>query len=326
MSSPSFAHLQPVFLALHIAGGQVGLPLVIATLLLFKKVARHPTLINFFCIWVIYSVIFCLFLYSGQQDQQQPSNLCQVQSALIHGAPPMSVVATLVLVIQLWSTLREPPAQQITLSRSRWPSTLRLRIMLAIPYIIFAIFIAITAPLQRGENVQIGAWNGLYCTIRGAPIIDYAVPAFCTAVLVIIVGFEVAIAIRYFRMQRTISDNFPLADTKKSPAMVLRVLAFSVYTLITLSVGVLFLSRIAWAWPYMVQAGLPLFAFLVFGTQKDIFLAWRFWKPYPNVPPFDLSPKHPSSHPLPQRISSFSTDTSTIFGIERIPTLSISNV
>ncbi|KAJ3560272.1 hypothetical protein NP233_g10948 [Leucocoprinus birnbaumii] len=198
--------------------------------------------------------------------------------------------------------------------------------MLAMPYIVFAIFIAITAPLQRGENVQVGAWNGLYCTTQGAPIIEYAVPGFCTAVLVIIVGFEVAIAIRYFRMQRTISDNFPLADTKKSPAMVLRVLAFSIYTLITLSVGVLFLSRIPWAWPYMVQAGLPLFAFLVFGTQKDIFLAWRFWKPYPDIPYFDTASKYPSSQSLQRHISSLSTDNSSIFDLERIPTLSITNV
>jgi len=65
--------------------------------------------------------------------------------------------------------------------------------MLVTPYITFAIFIIITASvslihlfwsfvsflmmffkieiqLQQNENVQVGAWNGLYCTTRGAPM------------------------------------------------------------------------------------------------------------------------------------------------------------
>ena len=84
----------------------------------------------------------------------------------------------------------------------------------------------------------------------------------------------VAIAVRYFRTKRTISDNFPLADTRKSPAMVLRILVFNLYTLITLryargalsaeqvfidymkySAGIVFLSHVTWAWPYVIQAG-----------------------------------------------------------------------
>lgn len=35
-------------------------------------------------------------------------------------------------------------------------------------------------------------------------------------------------------MQRTISGKFPLADTQKWTAMIIRVFAFSVYTLVTL--------------------------------------------------------------------------------------------
>ncbi len=57
---PQFDHLIPVYLALQIAGGQVGLPIIIATLLISKKVARHPALINFFCTWVVYSVVYCI--------------------------------------------------------------------------------------------------------------------------------------------------------------------------------------------------------------------------------------------------------------------------
>jgi len=317
-----FDRLIPLYLVLHIVGGQVGLPIIIATLLTSKKVARHPTLVNFFCTWVIYSIVYCILLYSGQRHQP-PSILCEVQSALVHGASPMCVVATLALVIQLWSTLREPPLQRTTvLSRSRWPSTLRLRIMLVVPYIVFVTFVILTALLQRRKGVVVGSWTGLYCTLEGEMIVRYAVPAFCTATLVIIVGFEVAIVVRYFRMQRTISGKFPLADTQKWTAMIIRVFAFSVYTLVTLCAGVLFLSGNTSPWPYMVQAALPLSALLVFGTQKDIFLIWVFWKPYPAIPPFDIPPKHPQQQS--SRESILSDDT--VLSAESIPTHSIGNV
>jgi hypothetical protein len=263
---------------------------------------------------------------------------------------------------QLWSTLREPPAQQtVTLSRSRWPRTSRLQIMLAMPYVVFAVFIAITAlvsdwdpfakPVQfliTGRTIHYDLFSfsvgmtfrlvlGTACIVRlrvnqCKPFIwtgsrkqslmtwtchrmDYAVPGFCTTILVIIIGFEsesptrssmavvhltkrlAAIAIRYLRMQRTISDNFPLADTKKSPAMVIRVLAFSIYTLITLryvassldwkllsdltetncSAGILFLSHIEWAWPYMVQAGCKSFLTWCYRHPKNDCCSASLW-------------------------------------------------
>ncbi|KAF7784085.1 hypothetical protein Agabi119p4_250 [Agaricus bisporus var. burnettii] len=325
--SSSLANLTPLFLALQISGGQVGLPIIIATLVLSKKVARHPTLINFFCTWVIYSIVFCLLLYSGGQGRPASEVLCQVQSVLIHGASPMCGVATLALVIQFWVTMQESPAQQqlVTLSRSsRWPATLRLRILLVLPYAVFVVFILATTLLQRRSGVEVIS-NGLYCTMHelsATPIVGYGVPAFCTATLIAIVGFEVAIAIRYFRMLHTISSSFPLADTKKSPVMIIRVLVLSVYTLVSLISGVLFLSQSQQPWPYMVQAALPLFAFLVFGMQKDIILVWRFWKPYPVVPPFDIPLKHPPHH-HPRCISVISIDTA-IFNTS--PTSPLTNV
>jgi len=48
------------FLALHIAGGQVGLPIIILTFILSKNVHRHPTLINFCITWSISSIAYCL--------------------------------------------------------------------------------------------------------------------------------------------------------------------------------------------------------------------------------------------------------------------------
>ena len=61
--SPVFdlATLQPVWLTLHIAGGQVLLPLAVLTFLFTSNFAgRHLTLINFCITWIIYSVLYCI--------------------------------------------------------------------------------------------------------------------------------------------------------------------------------------------------------------------------------------------------------------------------
>lgn len=57
---PHLAGLRPAFLALHIVGGLVGLPVLIITLVFSKKVPRQPALINFCITWVINSVSYTL--------------------------------------------------------------------------------------------------------------------------------------------------------------------------------------------------------------------------------------------------------------------------
>ena len=52
--------LTSVFFAIHLAGGHIGLPILVATFLLSKTAKRHPTIINFCITWIIYSVIYCL--------------------------------------------------------------------------------------------------------------------------------------------------------------------------------------------------------------------------------------------------------------------------
>ena len=59
MSEPSAA-LTGVFLALHISGGIVGLPVAVFTIIASKQVSRHPTLINFCITWFISSLIYTL--------------------------------------------------------------------------------------------------------------------------------------------------------------------------------------------------------------------------------------------------------------------------
>ena len=50
----------PIYFVLQIFGGHVGVPIILATLILSKGMRRHPLLINFLVTWVLYSTAFCL--------------------------------------------------------------------------------------------------------------------------------------------------------------------------------------------------------------------------------------------------------------------------
>ena len=54
------SHLRPTVFALHLAGGQIALPILVLICLLSKGKFRHFTLINFFISWIVYSVSFSL--------------------------------------------------------------------------------------------------------------------------------------------------------------------------------------------------------------------------------------------------------------------------
>jgi hypothetical protein len=57
---PDLQHLTSVYLALLISGGQIGLPAIVLTASMCRKVTWHPTIINFCITWIVYSIIYCL--------------------------------------------------------------------------------------------------------------------------------------------------------------------------------------------------------------------------------------------------------------------------
>jgi hypothetical protein len=100
-----------IYLALLVAGGYIGLPVVVVTFLVSRKVSRHPAIINFCITWIIYSVVYTLLcvsltltetclskttafrVFSGQRTKP-PQTLCITQAALIHGSSVMSLYLT----------------------------------------------------------------------------------------------------------------------------------------------------------------------------------------------------------------------------------------
>ena len=59
MAGPGWG-LIAVFLAFHITGGLVGLPVIFMSIILSRQMHRHPTLLNFCATWTIASVVYTL--------------------------------------------------------------------------------------------------------------------------------------------------------------------------------------------------------------------------------------------------------------------------
>ncbi|KAK0505653.1 hypothetical protein EDD18DRAFT_1342019 [Armillaria luteobubalina] len=272
-SSVGDASLRHAFIALHIVGGQVGLPIILLTWAFSKRVVRHPTLVNLWIAFIVYSVSYCIILYSGQGDAATTSysNICLVQSAMIYGAPPMSAVAGLLVI---WQTFQEP---SFSTTPTKWPNS--VKIFLVLPYLVFLIFAFTAGILGMLHPERIYNLNGLYCSLHSANFSHYVVPIFCVTVMSMMVILEVILVVRYYRMWAHTSRVFPLASRRTSPSLLLRVLLFDVYSVVVFSVAVFFLSDFQTHWPYMIQASVPLTAVAVFGSQADLFRAWCFWRP-----------------------------------------------
>ncbi|KAL1951512.1 hypothetical protein VTO73DRAFT_661 [Trametes versicolor] len=272
-SPPDLRGLTPVFLTIHVLGGHIGLPLVVATFLISKTAKRHPTIINFCVIWILYSIIYCLLLYGGSELQEHPPYaLCLTQAAMNYAAPPMAVVAGLAVVLQIWSTFVEPWKEARLVNIPRW---IKLFAMILPPYLVFIGF-SLSAGYYGLKNPHwVQVKNGLYCGLMHGKFEMLAVPIFCGTLVLIIIGFEVATIVRYFRGRRLIKKVFPLVD-RKEPSLSpwCRAALFLIYAALTLGVCIMELKQEASVFGYMIQAALPLAAFLIFGLQKDIVLTW----------------------------------------------------
>ncbi|KAG0707484.1 hypothetical protein DFH29DRAFT_627561 [Suillus ampliporus] len=266
---PYLKHLISVYLFLLITGGHVLLPVIVTTALLNKKLSWHPTLINLCITWVFYSVIHCLYLYTGEYTHDRYRTVCMVQAAMIYGAAPMATVAGLGVVIHTWTTIQHFERN----FAEKFPRWLCRLLIISPPYMVFAAF-------------SIGAWictklhtakplNGLFCTTY-VQSLALAVPAFCVLMMTLVLGFEVAITIQFYRRWKRIKNSFPLiAPRRPSTSLIFRAGLFCLYSWAAFIVAIVFLIEQPIAVTYhLVPAALPLASALVFGLQKDMIYAW----------------------------------------------------
>ncbi|KAI0347788.1 hypothetical protein BDW22DRAFT_1424054 [Trametopsis cervina] len=280
---PQSAGLRAAFLALHIAGGYIGIPILVLTFFFSKRVQRPATVINFCITWIIYSVSYTLLFLGGYHNTHSPPfELCLTQAAMIHGAPPMAVVAGLGVVAQAYTAYQLPWQNWHPPWISFWPDWLITTMIVLPPYIAFLVFALISAMLghSRPEDVSSNEHLAIYCTFKNrlGPYEQYAVPGFCAGVMVLIITLLALAISKYCRGWRTINHAFPLADRRPTLSPLFRVSLFSLYSVVVLAACVSYLFMKETGGVYMIQAALPIVATIVFATQMDIMSAWAFWK------------------------------------------------
>ncbi|KAI0778365.1 hypothetical protein BD413DRAFT_106651 [Trametes elegans] len=307
---PDLSALTPLFFTIHLVGGHVGLPALVATFLLSKTAKRHATVVNFCVVWILYSIIYCLLLYGGRATQEHPPHaLCLAQAAMTYSAPPMAVVAGLAVVLQIWTTVAVPCKEARLASVPRW---LQLVAILLPPYLVFIAFSVAAAYHGYKNSHLVHAKNGLYCGFMDGNFGRFAVPIFCGLFVALIIGFEVATIVRYFRGRRLIKKVFPLVDTQKpSLSPWCRVALFLLYAVLTLGVCVMDLAQGLRGLGYMIQAGLPFAAFMIFGLQKDVVMAWMTCGRHSRWTPEDPSLGAPRRTSRPESFMSSTTIDST---------------
>ncbi|KIY69179.1 hypothetical protein CYLTODRAFT_452896 [Cylindrobasidium torrendii FP15055 ss-10] len=287
MSSPDeqlSAGLKEAYVALHLAGGHIALPILILTAVFAKSVHAHPTLVNLWFSWVVYSVASSFMLYGAGHTSDERA-LCQASQTLIHSTGPMTTTAGLMVVYQIWHTIEEPSQMKRLPFRSKW--SLGTKVSLAIPYIVLVAF-SLTYSLYGTKNPAnvILSQTGLYCSLDNSSLfMKYGATSYCAFMLASILVIEAAILVRFGRMWSQISRIFPLASRNTSFFLIFRVAVFTLYSVVAFSVAALLAPQHdPSGWPYLVQASVPLAAAVVFGTQSDILNAWLFWRKEPSRP------------------------------------------
>ena len=124
---------QTAFLALQIAGGHIGIVILLAFAAFSRKVRRDATFLNFCITWISFSVVFSMLrafsfcevlfektyleflsrLYRGTGGNTVVNPLgkvsrsaCLAQAALTEGAQVMTACSTLALIMQVFTTSR----------------------------------------------------------------------------------------------------------------------------------------------------------------------------------------------------------------------------
>ncbi|KAG2350806.1 hypothetical protein BDR05DRAFT_46632 [Suillus weaverae] len=153
-------HFISVYLFFLITGGHILLPVIIITALLHRKLCWHPTLINLCVTWVFYSIIHCLYLYTGEDIHPRYQKVCTVQAAMIYGAAPMATVTVVGVAIHTWTTIQNVEYH----FAEKFPRWLCMFLILSPPYIVFAGFSIGASILTKLHNGSAQPLNGLFCT------------------------------------------------------------------------------------------------------------------------------------------------------------------
>jgi hypothetical protein len=260
------------FLVMNMWPSHFGLPVLLAVILLSKRVHRHPTFISLCCGFIFIGVASSLLLYAGATTGPEPPQaLCLLQASILYGYPPFASLLALMLVLQMFLVVRASSRKQ----PRQGNHSVRLWAMLTIPYV--ALFATIVASVLVGiahpEAVS-RQRRMFYCSIDSNPL-SGTVAAVAALFLFATVVFEIwtlVIIFKNHKLKGAVDLNLPL-----------RVMAFGFYVVIAMGLSILSVTSPQSPVPDLVIASAATVVILIFGTQRDILRALCFWRKEPDL-------------------------------------------
>ncbi|KAF8476493.1 hypothetical protein JB92DRAFT_3050732, partial [Gautieria morchelliformis] len=279
---------QAIYRALQIIGGHIGLPILLLFSILSKTAQRDLTFLNFCFTWIFSSITFSVGLY-----RLGPATIglalpfihseqeCLTQAALASGAQVMTDAAMCALIVQLWFNFKAAIHGPRSPRQIQWTRAM----LLAAPYVALLPFSLPALGAHFGSVSVVASQLSFYCMLNGGNTFLISQYTVLLSILIITLIFDACIIhILYRRWLKGLEVPLSVA---------VRVVIFCAYRLVvavayvatmltTQGISVLSgsngVSSAIPVWVDMLQAGTPLFAFLIFGTSKEFLDALMFWR------------------------------------------------
>jgi len=260
------------------------------------------------CILLLSSVFYSLILYTNRSDPKflvlNPSSdeLCLAQASLINGVQAMTAVSSFSLIANLWLTFNRP-----NLYCTSRPKKIIKGILVLISYIAFFVFFlaafilgskpAVVIPLIGDAPVvvapNLAVPTPLYCVIVENGDVTNNVNGVFRILLSAYIFSAIMYGITFLIEAQILWTILTKRSTMSSERVAyretfIRVAIFSVYRVFSLLMlgfvirrpSEIFLEGVSSTLTVfdglseIIQAGVPLVAFLVLGTRKDILVTW----------------------------------------------------
>jgi len=266
------------WLVLNVWPSHLGLPVLVCTILLSRKIHRHVTFINMCITWMIIGFSSSLLLYAGYQTGPEPPfSLCLIQASLLYAQPGMTSLSAFALVFQVFYVIRAA-------FQERDPQnyhTLRKWVLVVMPYVALIAFAGVTlyVGVKNPERVSRDR-RFFYCSVKDT-ILTNTITTFSFVVLLVTICLEVWIIVLTYKHWRVLRANVQ-NDAAANLNLIMRTSAFAMWVFLGMGLSLLSFRAPESPVPDMALATMGSAVVLVFGTQRDILQALAFWRVDPS--------------------------------------------
>ncbi|GAV99494.1 hypothetical protein LENED_000954 [Lentinula edodes] len=280
-----------LFLVLNMWPSHFGLPILLAIVLLSKRVQRHPTFVNLLIVFMVVGISSSLLVYAGNASGPEPSPaLCLAQAALLYGMPGITSVAVFALVFQValgpyFRILLTQKFQMFIVIRaafykqpSRDTHFVRIWVMIIAPYAVWIVFIVVTVFVGVGEPANVSRDRRFfYCSVKSDALTG-TLTIFAAVVLLATLILEAWTIVLFYKRWVSIARGSSGMFTAAELNLPLLILAFGMYLLVAMSLSLLSMKSPESPIPDLIIASAATVVILIFGTQLDILRAICFWR------------------------------------------------